>query len=256
MVYYKIENKIAYITLNRPEKRNALNNEMVTALITAFENCEFDENVKIVILRAEGKVFCSGADLESLQKLQKNTYEENLGDSILLKELYRLIYIFPKIVIAQVQGSAIAGGCGLASVCDFIFAVEDAKFGYTEVKIGFIPAIVMIFLIRKIGELKTKELLITGNLITAQEAKNIGLINFVFSEVELKNKVNEFAFMLISNNSHQAMSETKKMLVEIQEKTLDEALNYSAKKNALTRQTDDCKKGIDAFLKKKNLQWI
>jgi len=256
MVYYKIENKIAYITLNRPEKRNALNNEMVTALITAFENCEFDENVKIVILRAEGKVFCSGADLESLQKLQKNTYEENLGDSILLKELYRLIYIFPKIVIAQVQGSAIAGGCGLASVCDFIFAVEDAKFGYTEVKIGFIPAIVMIFLIRKIGELKTKELLITGNLITAQEAKNIGLINFVFSEVELKNKVNEFAFMLISNNSHQAMSETKKMLVEIQEKTLDEALNYSAKKNALARQTDDCKKGIDAFLKKKNLQWI
>ena len=256
MIAFKIENKIAYITLNRPEKRNALNNEMVAALISAFENCEFDENIKIVILRAEGKVFCSGADLESLQKLQKNTYEENLEDSTLLKELYRLIYLFPKIIIAQVQGSAIAGGCGLVSVCDFIFAVEEAKFGYTEVKIGFIPAIVMTFLIRKIGELKAKELLITANLITAQEAKNIGLINFIVSEGELEKKVNDFALMLISNNSSQAMSETKKMIVEIQEKTLDEALNYSAKKNALARQTDDCKKGIEAFLQKKIIQWI
>ncbi len=147
-VNYHYKDRIAYITLNRPNKRNALNFEVVTQLKNHFNKAEEDNNVKVVVLKAEGDVFCAGADLEYLQQLQKNTYEENLKDSTNLMELYRTIYSLKKVVIAQVNGHAIAGGAGLVSVCDFAFSVPDANFGYTEVKIGFIPAIVMVFLLR------------------------------------------------------------------------------------------------------------
>src|SRR5690606_36418588 len=134
-----------------------------------------------------------GADLEYLQKLQHNTFEENLTDSTILMELYKKIYLLKKVVIAQVNGHAIAGGAGLVSVCDFAFAVSEANFGYTEVKIGFIPAIVMVFLIKKIGEGKARELLLSGNIIDGEEAAKIGLINWVLEEDKLESTVNEFA---------------------------------------------------------------
>jgi len=152
LVKYTVEDRVGYISLNRPEKRNALSYEMVTELKQAFNNAEEDESCKVIILQAEGKVFCAGADLAYLQQLQNNTYEENLEDSTHLMELFKQIYTSSKIVIAKVHGHAIAGGCGLATVCDFSFTVPEAKFGYTEVKIGFIPAIVKVFLLRKIGE--------------------------------------------------------------------------------------------------------
>lgn len=163
--------RIFEIVLNRPDKRNALNSEFVSELISAFTNADVDENTRVVILKANGKVFSAGADLGYLQQLQKNTYEENLEDSTQLAELFKKIYFHKKLIIAQVEGHAIAGGCGLATVCDFVFAVPEAKFGYTEVKIGFVPAIVMFFLLRKIGEAKARELLLTGKLIDAQQAK-------------------------------------------------------------------------------------
>ena len=137
IVNYNVEDRVAYITLNRPEKRNALNANMVTALKEAFEEGKNDELAKVIVLKAEGDVFCAGADLAYLQQLQKNTYEENLADSHHLKSLFHQIYTHPKIVIAKIQGHAIAGGCGLASVCDFSLASPETKFGYTEVRIGF-----------------------------------------------------------------------------------------------------------------------
>ena len=187
--------------------------------------------------------------------MQQNTFEENLADSSQLKELFEIIYTHPKIIIAQVEGAAIAGGCGLATVCDFTFAVTEAKFGYTEVKIGFVPAIVMIFLLRKIGEAKAKELLLTGKLFDATQAYQFGVVNAVYSKEEIATKVKEFATSLCNDASAQSLSLTKEMIGKVQELPSKEALNYAAEMNAKARSTEDCKKGIAAFLNKENLKW-
>jgi methylglutaconyl-CoA hydratase len=252
---YEVQDSLAYITLNRPEKRNAFSFELVKELKEAFTNAEQNATVKVVILKAEGTAFCAGADLEYLQNLQNASYEENLADSTYLKDLYAQMYNFPKIIIAAVQGHALAGGCRLITVCDFVFAVPEAKFAYTEVKIGFVPAIVMSFLIRKIGETNAKSMLISGNLISAKEAKEIGLINEITNIENLLNVVNLFAKSLCENNSAQAMSMTKKLLNQVQDLPLIEALEIAAAANATARGTTDCKKGIAAFLNKEKIVW-
>lgn len=254
-IKYQVENRVGVITLNRPDKRNALNHQLVAELKSAFDMAERDEQVKVVVLNAEGDAFCAGADLGYLQDLQKFSHEENLADSNHLKELFLKIYRLPKVVIAQVQGHALAGGCGLATVCDFTFAVPEAKFGYTEVKIGFIPAIVMVFLLRKLGEQKAKQLLLTGDLIKAQAAFDMGLISKVVAKENLEEEVRTLAQTLIKNNSGQSMALTKQMIGDVQSLTLDEALDYAAKMNATARASADCKKGIAAFLNKEELSW-
>src|SRR5258707_11064917 len=193
LVLYEVKERIGYVTLNRPEKRNALSHELVTALKEAFDQAEKDPMAKVIVLRANGETFCAGADLASLQKLQTFSFEENVADSNHLKELFLKIYQLKKVVIAKVQGHALAGGCGLATVCDFVFAVPEAKFGYTEVKIGFIPAIVLVFLIRKIGEKMAKHLLLSGELFQGNEAMSFGLINYLVSKDKLNESVLEFA---------------------------------------------------------------
>lgn len=250
-----IKDRIGYIELNRPEKRNALNAEMVEALKQSLAAMESNDEVKVIVIKAAGKVFCSGADLAYLQSLQTNTYEENLADSRSLKDLFYNIYTSPKIIIAQIQGHALAGGCGLATVCDFSFSVEAAKFGYTEVKIGFVPAIVKVFLIRKIGEGKAKQLLLDGDLIEAKEAQSVGMINYVVAEDELEDKVYAYAQKLIRQNSAQSMALTKQMIGRVQEKSLEDGLEYAASMNAKARGTSDCKKGIAAFLNKDKINW-
>ena len=157
-----LQRKSWFITLNRPEKRNALNSQFVSELKEAFTHAEKDTGCKVIILNAKGDTFCAGADLAYLQELQSNSFDENLADSTHLMELFQQIYTLSKVVIAQVEGHAIAGGCGLASVCDLAIATTESKFGYSEVKIGFIPAIVSVFLIKQIGVAKSKELLMTG----------------------------------------------------------------------------------------------
>jgi methylglutaconyl-CoA hydratase len=251
----EISNRIGYITLNKPEKRNALNAEMVRDLKQALKTLADDDNAKVIVLRAEGKVFCSGADLGYLQSLQDFTYEENLEDSRNLKDLFHMIYTVPKVVIAEIQGHALAGGCGLATVCDFSFSVPEAKFGYTEVRIGFVPAIVKVFLLRKIGEGKAKELLLEAELIDAETAKNYGLINRVVEAKRLSTDVYEFAQKLIYQNSGQSMGMAKQMIAEVQEKSLEDGLEYAAEMNAKARGTEDCQKGIAAFLNKDKITW-
>ena len=255
LVNYQVKDRIAEIILNRVDKRNALNSEVVTELSKAFHNAEHDENVKVIVLKANGEVFSAGADLDYLKKLQSNSFEENLADSNLLKRLFEQIYSQPKIVIAQVQGHAIAGGCGLASVCDFIFTTPQAKFGYTEVKIGFIPAIVAIFLIRRIGEGKAKELLFNGDLIDATYAKEIGLINFISAEDKIEEEVLAYADKLCKTTSAQSIALTKQLLNNVQDLPLTEALEFAAEMNAHARSTNDCKSGINAFLNKKKIDW-
>tara|TARA_R110001592_G_scaffold247812_1_gene509945 strand:+ start:964 stop:1746 length:783 start_codon:yes stop_codon:yes gene_type:complete len=255
LVKYEVANRIATITLNRPEKRNALNAEMVTQLKQAFTQAAADENAKVIVLEAAGDSFCAGADLAYLQQLQNNTFEENLADSNHLKELFLQIYQHPKVVIAKIQGHAIAGGCGLATVCDFSFTVPEAKFGYTEVRIGFIPAIVKVFLLRKIGEGKAKSLLLTGELIPAELAESMGLVNTVVEAIELDLEVANFAQMLVEKNSGQSMTYTKQMIATVQSMDVEEGLNYAAEMNAKARASEDCQKGIAAFLNKEKIVW-
>ena len=254
-IHYSVNNRIGTITLNRPEKRNALSYELVAELKEAFTKAEEDDQVKVIVLKANGEAFCAGADLEYLQQLQKFSYEENLNDSNHLKELFLQIYTHSKVVIAQVQGHALAGGCGLATVCDFVFAVPDSKFGYTEVKIGFIPAIVMVFLLRKIGEGKAKELLLSGELFSAENVKQLGLINQVVALEKLESEVEAFARKLVESNSTQSMKLTKQMISKVQSLSVEDALQYAAEMNAHARGTDDCKKGIAAFLNKEKIRW-
>jgi methylglutaconyl-CoA hydratase len=252
---YSVNNRIAYITLNRPDKRNALSHELVAELTDYFLKAENDENVKVVVLKANGEAFCAGADLGYLQELQKFTYDENLKDSNHLKELFLRIYNLRKVVIAQVQGHALAGGCGLATVCDFSITVPEAKFGYTEVKIGFIPAIVMIFLLRKIGEAKSKQLLLSGDLVSAQDALSLGLINKIVAKEDLEKEVNRLAAHLVESNSTSSMAMTKQMIAQVQSMKLEEALTFASEMNAKARGTADCQKGIAAFLNKEKITW-
>ncbi len=255
LVLYEAKERIGYITLNRPAKRNALSHEVVTELKEAFARAENDPNVKVIVLQANGDAFCAGADLAYLLQLQKFSFEENLADSNHLKELFLKIYQLKKIVIAKVQGHALAGGCGLATVCDFVFAVPEAKFGYTEVKIGFIPAIVLVFLIRKVGEKQAKHLLLSGELVQGNEAMNFGLVNYLISKDKLNESVFDFAQKLIKNNSAQSMALTKQMIDEVQSMSLTDALAYASKMNAEARASEDCRKGINAFLNKQELSW-
>lgn len=254
-VEYSVKDRICTITLNRPDKRNALNEQVVRELKQAFSKAAEDSEAKVIVLAARGSAFCAGADLAYLQQLQQNTFEENLADSNHLKELFYQIYTHPKVVIAKIQGHAIAGGCGLATVCDFSFAVEEAQFGYTEVRIGFIPAIVKVFLLRKIGEGKARELLLSGELISAVEAKDFGLINKVVKEEELDATVNDFAKKLVKKNSGQSMQFTKQMIARVQEMSLEDGLNHAAEQNAKARASEDCQKGIAAFLNKEKPNW-
>lgn len=254
-VHSFVQERIGYLVLNRPDKRNALNAEMVASLKDVLKDFESNHLVKIIVIKAAGKVFCSGADLASLQDLQTNSYEENLQDSRNLKDLFYQIYTSHKVIIAQVQGHALAGGCGLATVCDFVFSVPEAKFGYTEVKIGFIPAIVNVFLLRKIGEGKSKQLLLDADPVSAKEAKELGLINFIVDEEVLEKVVFDYAQKLATKNSGTAMGLTKEMIAKVQEKTLEDGLAYAASMNAKARISADCKSGIAAFLNKENLSW-
>ena len=254
-VIYEQEGNICHIRLNRPEKRNALSPELIEDLKTAFSKAGNDTETKVIILTGEGSAFCAGADLEYLKTLQNFGYKENLADSTQLKELFYLIYSIPKPVIAAVNGHALAGGCGLTTVCDFVFTVPEAKFGYTEVKIGFIPAVVMYFLLHKIGESRTKELLLSGRLIDAEEALRIGMVHRIVQADQLEKMTTAFAQTLVEDNSSEAMVITKNMLHAVKHMSLQEALDYAAEMNARARLTSDCKKGITAFLEKKKPEW-
>lgn len=254
-IQYVVTDRIAYITLNRPEKSNALCYDLVSELRVAFKAAEEDDTVKVIILKANGVAFCAGADLQYLQELQTNSFEQNRADSDHLKELYLQIYELKKVVISQVHAHALAGGCGLATVCDFCFAAPNAIFGYTEVKIGFVPAIVMVFLLRKVGEGRAKQLLLGGSTFTAEDALQFGLINYIREKDVLGREVTAFASQLIKSNSAYAMGVTKGMIAKVQSLTIAEALDFASEMNAKARGSEDCKRGITSFLNKERISW-
>ncbi|MFY0599772.1 MAG: enoyl-CoA hydratase/isomerase family protein [Cyclobacteriaceae bacterium] len=254
-VKYKVAERRADLILCRPEKKNALHPDMVTELLECLHSAKEDASVKVIVLSSEGSVFSAGADLSYLKSLQSNTYEENLKDSQYLKSLFQHIYEFPKPIIAQVEGHAIAGGAGLMSVCDFIFCTPETKIGYSEVRIGFVPAIVSYFLIRKIGEARATAMLLSGSLFDVKKCLEFGLINKVVESSHIVSEVDDFAKKLIKANSAESMKLTKQLIKEVQSMGVDAALNKAAEFNAKARETQDCKNGIDAFLEKKKIEW-
>jgi methylglutaconyl-CoA hydratase len=252
---WEVIDNIGIITINRPDKRNALNAQMVTELKYTFGNASTDNDCRVVVLRSSSDVFCAGADLQYLKGLQSNSREENVKDSTHLMELFKTIYTFPKVVISMVDGPAIAGGCGLATITDFCFASPKASFGYTEVRIGFIPAIVLVFLVRKIGEGKAREILLSGEVFNTERAHSLGLVNTIVLEDDLEQFTTDFAKKIIKTTSGQSVTAIKQMLAEVPEKSLSDALIYAAEMNAAMRETEDCKRGINAFLNKEKITW-
>ncbi|HEY1046366.1 MAG TPA: enoyl-CoA hydratase/isomerase family protein [Bacteroidia bacterium] len=255
MVDIQIKDRIAYLILNRPEKRNALDDTMAASILEALNRLSSDDECKVLVIKGNGEAFCAGADLAYLQKLQANSYEQNLQDSTALMKMFKALYEFPKITISQVEGPALAGGCGLAGLCDFSFATPESKFGYTEVKIGFIPAIVSVFLAPKIGENNARYLLLTGSVLNATEAKQMGLVNELVDADNIATYVNDFASKLVKGVSSQSVQLTKKLLIDLQGKSLEDKLNTAAAANAGARASEDCKKGIAAFLNKEAIVW-
>ena len=250
VVLSSIDESVARLTLNRPEKKNALNDELIIELKRSLSDAAASESVRAIVIDGAGTDFCSGADLSALEKISKASAAENADDARALLELFVLIRKLPVPVIAAVRGRALAGGCGLATSCDIVLASSTARFGYPEVKIGFVPAIVTAILRRNVSEKLAFELLTRGETISADEAHRIGLINQVFNENEFEDKVSEYA-QLFDSVSKSAVSLTKGLLYQIDGLQFSEAIEIGADVNVIARMTEDCQKGIARFLTQK-----
>jgi methylglutaconyl-CoA hydratase len=245
--------RVATITLNRPDKRNAISFELIDDLLQALEEVAKSDAL-VVILTGAGKAFCSGMDLDDLKALLGRSPEQNLQDSQTMVRLFRALYEFPKVTIAAVNGAAIAGGTGLALLCDFTLAVPEAKFGYTEVRIGFVPAIVSTFLLRQVGEKQARDLLLTGRLFGADEAARMGLINEIVPPENLMRRARELAALLMEN-SPASLRATKQLLTQHARAEIDSQIDAAVRENAAIRNTADFREGISSFLEKRKPTW-
>jgi len=240
---------VATITLNRPDKRNAISATMIAELQTALDEVE-KSHARVVILTGAGKAFCSGMDLEMLAAIAQQSAAENQEDSRRMAKMLRRIWSFPRPMIAAVNGAALAGGCGIATLCDFTLAVPEA----TEVKIGFLPALVSVFLIRQIGEKRTRDLLLTGRIIEAEEAKAMGLVNEIVPAENLLPRSKELADLLIAA-SPASLSRAKRLMTSAAATSVDHDLERAILENARIRCTPDFKEGLASFLEKRKPVW-
>jgi methylglutaconyl-CoA hydratase len=245
---------IATITLSRPEKRNAISTEMTSDLMNAFGEIEAS-SARVAILTGEGKAFCSGIDLAALQAIATQSPLENLEDARRFALLLRRIWSFPKPTIAAVNGAAVAGGCGIATLCDFTLAVPEATFGYPEVRIGFLPAIVAVFLVRQIAEKHARDLLLTGRIIDAAEAQRLGLVTEVAPAAELMSAAQKLAATLLES-SPTSLLKTKKLLGDIAAPEVERALELAIAESVQIRTTADFREGLASFLDKRAPKWM
>jgi methylglutaconyl-CoA hydratase len=252
-VRLEIDGGVATITLNRPDKRNAISFNLIQDLLAAMAEVE-KSPAQVLILTGAGKAFCAGMDLENLKALLGLSPEENLRDSATMVQLFRTVYEFPKVTIAAVNGAAIAGGTGLALLCDFTLAVPEANFGYTEVRIGFVPAIVSTFLLRQVGEKQARDLLFTGRLFDSPEAQRLGLVSEVVDPERLMPRARELAALLMEN-SPTSLRATKRLLTGHARAELDAQIESAVRENAELRTTPDFREGITSFLEKRKPKW-
>src|SRR5450432_1315589 len=244
---------IATVTFNRPDKRNAISFELLNELLAAFDEVEASP-AQILILTGAGKAFCAGLDLEELKSLLGKTPVENLADSERIARVFRRLYDFTKPTIAAVNGAAIAGGTGLATMCDFTLAIPEAKFGYTEVRIGFIPAVVSSILVWQVGHKIARDLLLSGRIFDAEEAHRFGLVNEIVPAESLMTRARELAAQLMEN-SPSSVRQTKSLINGFIAKTLDQQIEDAVEQNAGIRQTADFREGVSSFLEKRKPRW-
>lgn len=247
-VLVAVEGSVAKVTLNRPEKRNALNDAVIRELKDNLRKLNSQEGLRVVVLTGAGNDFCSGADLSALRKISEASIAENIEDARALMELFTVIREVSVPVVAAVRGRALAGGCGLASACDLVLASTSARFGYPEVKIGFVPAMVMAILRRSISEKRAFELVTLGAEISSQEAKEMGLVNRVFSDASFETEVDAYV-RTFERMSKSAVALTKSLLYQMDGMSLMEALETGVDVNVIARTTEDCQGGISRFLK-------
>jgi methylglutaconyl-CoA hydratase len=253
LTYQQDEDGVATIALTVPEKRNAISSRMIVDLTGALDQAE-RSSIRVLILTGSGKAFCAGMDLDELQSVAKQTQQKNLEEARRVTKLFSRLYGFPRPIIAAVNGAAIAGGCGIATLADFTLAVPEAKFGYTEVKLGFIPAIVSVFLRRRLGDKHLRELLLTGRVIDASEAFRIGLITEIVPAENLMARAREMAGLLLAA-SPTAIAETKKLLLSFDRAAVRAELELAIGANADIRSTPDFREGVAAFLEKRTPKW-
>ena len=241
------------ITLNRPERRNAMTPEMQEELMLAMEE-SVESDCRVMVFAGAGEAFCAGLDLSALQGMNDRSEAEYTADAKRIARLFRTLYELPKPTIAVVQGPAIAGGTGLATMCDFTLAAPGAKFGYTEVRIGFVPAVVSAFLTLQIGEKRARDLLLTARLFSADEAMRLGLVNEVMEAEKLEARCAELVGVM-KGNSPEALLATKRLLAAQNKAWLDAALGAAFAANAEARGTYDFREGVAAFLEKRKPVW-
>ena len=244
----------ALITLNRPKVHNALSPTLIREFERALDEIERRNDLAVVIVTGAGSAFSAGADLRGLKKMTSQSVEAGRQDSLRMMSFFRRLYEFPRPVIAAVNGPALGGGCGLATVCDVVIASKEAIFGYPEVKVGFVAALVTVFLLRICGEKKVRELLLTGRTFQAEEAREMGLVNHVVGGDTLLSRAREMA-LSFSRNSPTSLRLTKELLGHLGGLGLDQALELAADLNALSRTTADFKEGVNAFLEKRDPVW-
>lgn len=247
------DERVRTVTLNRPERRNAMTPEMQMELIAALDDAA-SSACRVVVLRGAGDAFCSGLDLSVLQGLNDKSPEGHRLDAERVARLFRTLYELPKPTIAAVHGPAIAGGTGLATICDFTLAVPAARFGYTEARIGFVPALVSAFLALQVGDKRSRDLLLTARLFDAAEAHRLGLVNEVIAPEALNGRVRELAALLMAN-SPASLATTKRLLAAQNKAWLDAAIGLAMEANAEARETADFKEGVAAFLEKRKPAW-
>ena len=250
---YDSVGEIATVTLNRPEKRNAISRRMIEDLLGALNEMETGP-ARVGIITGAGKAFCAGMDLDGLRAIAGQSAEENVEDSVRMATMFHRIHSFPKPLISAVNGAAIAGGCGIATLADFTLAAPEAKFGYTEVKIGFIPALVSVFLRRQVGEKVARDLLLSGRIVDAAEALRLGLVSEIVVSEKLLDRARELAATLAAS-SPTSILRTKRLLLHNGEAALLPELEVAIRENADIRSTDDFREGVVSFLEKRAPKW-
>jgi methylglutaconyl-CoA hydratase len=248
-VLYAVAGSVATITLNRPDKRNALNETLIAGVKASLREADNNKEVRSIVIRGSGSDFCSGADLSALQKISGASVLENAEDARSLMELFVLPREVSVPVVAAVRGRALAGGCGLATACDIVLAASSARFGYPEVNIGFVPAMVMAILRRNTSERLAFELLVRGTEVDAEEARSLGLVNRVFGDETFDDEVSDY-LRGFEKMSKSAIALTKALFYQIDSMDFSTALATGADVNVIARMTEDCRQGIEKFLER------
>ena len=236
-------------TLNRPDKRNAIDTAMIDALLATLERADLDAEVRVVAVRGAGRDFCAGMDLNELLASAEHTVEQNRQAALHFGSIFVRMRQIPKPVVALVQGRALAGGCGLATGCDLVLAAESAQFGYPEVQRGFVPAIVMTLLRRAVGEKVAFDLAATGRVLDATEAAAVGLVSRVYEDADFEEQAGD-VLRALAGSSASALALTKQQFYQLDGMTFEDGIRLGADVNAVSRSTPDFRAALTAFLKK------